>query len=193
MPLTDLIISKVRVKLLTIFFLAPDDMFYVRQLVREAGEEINAVRRELAHLENKKLLSKESRGNRLYYELRKNYPLYYDLLELVNKTAGLGGEILKQRKKLGQIKFAVLSGKYVRKIKRKKEGLDLLVIGKVDVDLLGKIVGMYEKKNEEEINFTTMDEKEFSFRKERRDPFLNSIFVASRVIIIGDEEELVEH
>jgi len=56
MPLTDLIISKVRVKLLTIFFLAPDDIFYVRQLVRKTDEEINAVRRELAYLEKKGIL-----------------------------------------------------------------------------------------------------------------------------------------
>jgi len=191
MPLTDLIISKVRVKLLTIFFLAPEDMFYVRQLVRGTSEEINAIRRELSHLESKGILSKEPRGNRLYYSLRKDYVLYYDLMEIINKTAGLGGDILKQRKKLGQIKFAVLSGKYIRKLKRKKAGLDLLVVGKVDVDLLGKIVGVYEKKGEREINFTVMDDKEFGFRKERKDPFLGTFFGESRVIIIGDEQELL--
>ena len=191
MPLTDLIISKVRVKLLTIFFLVPDDIFYVRQLVRKTDEEINAVRRELAYLEKKGILSKEPRGNRLYYALRKNYHLYYDLLGLVNKTAGLGGDILKNRKKLGQVKFVVLSGKYIRKLTRKKAGLDLLVIGKIDADLLASIVGVHEKKDKREINFSIMDEKEFIFRKERKDPFLSTVFSESRMVIIGDEEELV--
>lgn len=191
MPLTDLIISKVRVKLLTVFFLAPEEMFFVRQLVRETGEEINAVRRELAFLEKKGILSNEPRGNRLYYYPRKNYQLYYEILELVNKTAGLGGEILKNRKKLGQIKFAVLSGKYIRKIKQKKGGLDLLVIGKIDIELLGSIIGVYEKKNQREINFSVINEKDFIFRKERRDPFLTNVFGESKVVIIGDEEDLV--
>lgn len=191
MPLTDLIISKVRVKLLTIFFLAPKDMFYVRQLVRETGEEINAVRRELAFLEKKGLLSSEPRGNRLYYYPRKDYQLYYDFLELVNKTAGLGGDILKNRKKLGQVRFAVLSGKYIRNIKQKKGGLDLLLVGKVDIELLSRIIGVYEKKNKREINFSVINEKDFIFRKERRDPFLTNVFGESRVVIIGDEEDLV--
>ena len=45
--LRDLMVSKVRVKLLQIFLSQPKEMFYVRQLVRATGEEINAVRREL--------------------------------------------------------------------------------------------------------------------------------------------------
>jgi len=58
MELRDLFISKVRVKLLQIFFDDPNELYYVRQLVRKAGEEINAVRRELNHLEQPGLLKK---------------------------------------------------------------------------------------------------------------------------------------
>ena len=110
---------------------------------------------------------------------------------LINKTAGLGGDILKNRKKLGSVKFVVLSGKYIRKLTRKKAGLDLLAIGKIDADLLAAIVGVHEKRDKKEINFSIMDEKEFAFRKERRDPFLSTVFSESRMVIIGDEEELV--
>ena len=48
--LQDLFVSKVRVKLLQIFLSEPKEIFYVRQLVRKADEEINAVRRELARM-----------------------------------------------------------------------------------------------------------------------------------------------
>jgi hypothetical protein len=37
-----------------------------------------------------------------------------------------------------------------------------------------------------------MSEEEFAFRKRRRDPFVLSILSGSRVMIVGDEEELVE-
>ena len=50
--LRDLIVSKVRIKLLQTFLGNPKEIFYVRQLVRAVGEEINAVRRELARMEN---------------------------------------------------------------------------------------------------------------------------------------------
>ena len=49
--LNDLIISRVRVKLLEIFLSAPGQIIHVRDLVRRSKEEINAVRRELLHME----------------------------------------------------------------------------------------------------------------------------------------------
>jgi len=36
-----------------------------------------------------------------------------------------------------------------------------------------------------------MTEEEFSFRKRRRDPFVLEILAGSRVMLVGDEEELV--
>ena len=84
--LEDLIVSRVRVKILQLFFLFPGKIFHVREIVRRIQEEINAVRRELAHLEKIGLMAKEHRANRLFYNLRKDYPLFYDLMELVIKT-----------------------------------------------------------------------------------------------------------
>ncbi|MBI5619863.1 transcriptional regulator, partial [Candidatus Gottesmanbacteria bacterium] len=49
--LEDLIISRVRVKILTLFLSHPGVIFHVRDIVRKIGEEINAVRRELSHME----------------------------------------------------------------------------------------------------------------------------------------------
>ena len=95
--LKDLIVSRVRVKILQLFFLAPGKMFHVRDIVSRIDEEINAVRRELAHLEKSGLMNKERRANRLYYLIRKDYTLYFDLLELFVKTAGLGGDVLKNK------------------------------------------------------------------------------------------------
>src|SRR3990172_9200156 len=112
--LQDLIISRVRVKTLKLFLLNPAKIFHVREIVRQTKEEINAVRRELAHMEKHGMVSKEPRGNRLYYAFRKDYPLYWDLVDLVAKTSSLGADILKNKNKLGKIKFAMLSGRFVR-------------------------------------------------------------------------------
>src|SRR3990167_11503923 len=97
---SDLITSKSRVKLLSVFLSNHNDMFHVRELVRRTGDEINAVRRELAYLENKGILNREPRANRVYYSLSKNYPFYFDLLNMGAKTIGLGLELLKNRAKL---------------------------------------------------------------------------------------------
>jgi uncharacterized protein len=189
--LGDLIISRVRVKVLELFFLNLNKLFHVREIVRRTEEEINAVRRELAHLEKKGILSKERRANRLFYLLRKDYPIYYDLLELIVKTSGLGGEIIKNKSKLGKIKFAMISGKYARNINTDPNNVNLLIVGKIVLPEISQIIRQEEVKREREINYTVMSEEEFTFRKRRRDPFVVEILSGSRIMVIGDEEELV--
>lgn len=189
--LTDLIISRVRVKILQFFFLAPEKMFHVREIVRRISEEINAVRRELAHLEKIGLMSKEHRANRLFYSLRRDYPLYFDLMELVVKTSGLGADLIKNKAKLGKVKFIMISGKFARNIGRGTNDVDMLMVGKVVLPEISQLVRSEEVRREREINYTVMSEEEFEFRKRRRDPFILEILRGSRIMIIGDEQELV--
>lgn len=190
--LKDLIISRVRVKILTLFFSFPTKIFHVREVVRQVGEEINAVRRELEHLEKINLLAKERRANRLYYSLRKDYPLYFELLEIIAKTAGLGEDILKNRIKLGKIKYAVISGRYARRIERReKNEVDFLIVGNVVLPELSQLIKKEEMRVGKEINYTVMTEEEFEFRKKRRDPFVVEILRVSKIIVVGDEEELI--
>ena len=94
--------------------------------MRRVDEEINAVRRELAHMEKAGMVSKEARANRLFYMFRKDYPLYFELIELIGKTSGLGWDILKHRPKLGKLKFVMLSGRFLRALPKR---------GSSDVDL----------------------------------------------------------
>lgn len=189
--LQDIIISKVRIKLLQTFLYQPEEIFYVRQLVRVTNEEINAVRRELQRMERAGMVKKEGRGNRLYYSFNKNYPLYGDLLSLVGKTVGLGDKIIKNKSKIGRIKFALLSGRFVRRLPTKEGGVDFLVVGDILLPELAKVVKSEEEGLKREINYSVMTSQEFDFRKKRRDPFLLGILAGSRVMLIGDEENLV--
>jgi hypothetical protein len=56
---------------------------------------------------------------------------------------------------------------------------------------LAQLVKGEEVRKERELNYTVMTEEEFAFRKRRRDPFVLSVLEGSRVMLIGDEEELV--
>ncbi len=189
--LSDIITSRVRVKLLTLLLVSPTEMIHVRDMVRRIDEEINAVRRELAHMEKCGMVIKERRANRLYYSFRKTYSLYFELLELVIKTSHLGGNILKNRAKLGKIKFAMMSGKFARNIHHASTEVDVLIVGTVVLPELGQLVRLEEGRRGREINYTVMTEEEFDFRKRRRDPFILSIIQGSRIMLIGDEEELL--
>lgn len=190
--LEDLIISRVRVKLLRLFLDNPGKIFHVREMVRQTKEEINAVRRELAHLEKCGLFSKEPRANRLYYSFRKDYPLYPNLLELIVKTGGLGGDILKHRIKLGKIKFAMFSRSFAQGKTSSSEDVDLLVVGNIVLPELAVLVRTEEARRGRELNYTVMSEEEFDFRKRQHDSFLSGILAKPRIMLIGDEESLLK-
>ncbi len=189
--LQDFFVSRVRVKLLKIFLTNLEEIFYVRQLVRQSKEEINAVRRELENLEKAGLLFKEPRGNRLYYGLKKDYLFFDELLRLVVKTTGLGAEIIAKKNKIGKLKYVVISGRFARGLPCKKGRVDLLLIGEVVLPQVAAIVRQYEGILQREINYTAMTEDEFKFRKERRDPFILQILQESRIMLVGEEEKLL--
>lgn len=187
----DLITSKSRIKLLKVFLENPYEIYHVRELVRRTNDEINAVRRELAFLEKKGILSREPRANRVYYSLSKSYPFYFDLLNAGVKVIGLGSHILANRAKLGKIKFVMFSGKFARRIKKNPDDIDLLIVGTVVLPELSVLVRNEEKRLNIEVNYTVMSEEELAFRKKKTDPFIWKILNGTRVMLIGDEEALL--
>lgn len=187
----DLITSKTRIKVLNTFLEEPDQMYHVREIVRRVEEEINAVRRELLYLEKKGILKREPRANRVYYYLDKSYPFYSDFIKIFSKSEGLGSDIIKNKVKLGKVKFAMLSGKFARQLHDNPEAVDLLIVGTIVLPELALLVRQEEAKRKHEINYTVMTEEEFNFRKKRQDPFIASIIYGTRVMLIGDEEALI--
>jgi len=190
--LKDLFISKTRVKLLQTFLSDSTQMYHVRDLVRKTGDEINAVRRELQRMEGLGMVKKEPRGNRLYYWFRQDYIFYQDLLSLVAKTTSLGVSLVKNRSKLGRVTLAMLSSRFVRHQPRKNpDEVDVLIVGDISLSELSALIKAEEATRSQTINYTPMTDEELKFRRSRRDPFLLSILTSSRVMIIGDQEDLV--
>ena len=190
--LQDFMISRVRVKIIELFFGQPNELFFVREITRQIKEEINAVRRELDRMIVSGLLRSEERGNRVYYYLNKNYLYFPELLRMVAKSTGLGAELYKLRKKLGTVKFIMFSGRYVRTDMSRRSDVDVLIIGDIVLAELEAVMKEEERKIGREISYTVLPEDEFEFRKQRRDPFLMEVLYGTRIMIVGNEEELVE-
>ncbi len=187
--LKDLFISEVRVNILKTMLPFPDKSFHVRAIVREVKTEINAVRRELARLNSIGLLRKRPSGNRIYYSVDTSSPYYPELLSLIAKEFGLGAEIIKSTKKLGNARFAVLSRGFSRGRKTSVFDVDLFLVGNVELNVLDDIVKRYQDKIGKEINYSVMSQEDFDFRKRKNDQFVMKILSQSRTMLIGDEEE----
>ncbi|HEC65175.1 MAG TPA: hypothetical protein ENI23_07775 [bacterium] len=186
-----LFISKVRIKSLKYFFFHPDVPIHLRGAVRKLGEEINAVRRELTRMEKIKLLHTERRGNRKYFMLNKRFPFYSELLSIVHKTFGLGGEIIRNAGKLGDIQFALLTSSFTQGMRVGMHDIDMVLIGQVNVDVLTGIVERAEKQMGKEINYTVLKNSEFQLQKKRRDAFIMDLIVGNKIMLLGDQEDFL--
>lgn len=186
-----LFVSRVRIKLLQYFFTHSGEPVHLRAAVRELKEEINAVRRELVRMEEIKLLKVDTRGNRKYYTLSSEGPFLEELRAIVLKTFGVGGEILKNIAKLGQIDFVMLLGNYIDPELKAANALDLVIIGEVDLNQLTPIISEQEKKLEREINYTVLSSQDFHLRKRRRDAFVTDLLLSPKVLVYGDSNSLL--
>ena len=187
----ELFVSKVRVKILQLFLSSTESLFHVRELVRRVDEEINAVRRELARMEKYGMVSSEWRANRRLYRFKKDYKFYPELLALVAKSSGMGGDIVNNKLKLGRVKYAMVATRFVKNENSGPEDVDLLLVGQVILPELQAIVSNEQAKREREINYSYMDEQEFLFRVKRRDPFILRVLVQPKIMLIGDEGEFL--
>ncbi|OGK62149.1 hypothetical protein A2334_04820 [Candidatus Roizmanbacteria bacterium RIFOXYB2_FULL_38_10] len=187
-----LIPSKTRRKILELFYHKYGEVFYLRRIVREIAEEVNAVKRELDILEKAKVLHKEKRLNKVFYSLNKGFLLYDEFLRIFTKTNSLAKLIHKNFSKLGKIKFITLSTKYSKKITIKEDEIYLLLVGLVVVPELTPIVSEIEKEFGREINYTVMTDDEFAFRKKNNDPFIWRFLKQPKVMLVGVEEELLK-
>jgi DNA-binding transcriptional ArsR family regulator len=187
--LEKLIVSKTRLKLLRLFFAHPKESFYVREVERLTKEEINSVRRELDILARGGFLISERKGNRMFYSVNSAHPLYQTLLAVIAKIEGIGGKIIKNKSRLGSIKFVVFSGNFLR-WENKRSEVDFLIVGKVILPEIGALVVEEERRRGREVNYAVMGLKEFKLRKTSRDPFLLNILLNNPVVIVGNEQEL---
>jgi hypothetical protein len=190
--LQDFMVSRVREKMMELFFSRPEEMYYVREITRETKEEINAVRRELDRMVQAGILKYEQRSNRLYYFLNKRYLYFTEIQQMVVKNTGLGKKILKNKAKLGNVLFVMFSGKFVRSLRPRQDEVDILVIGDIVLPELQVLMKEEEARLGRELNYAVFSAEEFTFRKTRRDPFIMEILFGVRVMVVGSEDEFVE-
>lgn len=175
-----------------LFFHNPSESHYLRQVVRDVKEEVNAVKRELDILTEGKVLTKEKRLNKVFYTLNKNYMYFDEFLRIFAKTTSLAQFTYKNLSKIGKVKYIALSTKYIKKISIKEDEIYILFVGVIVVPEIVAIITEVEKDFGRDINYTVMTEEEFNFRKKNNDPFIWRFLRAPKIMISGQEDELLK-
>ena len=190
--LQHIIPSKTRRKILELFFQKPNENFYLRRVVREVDEEVNAVKRELDILVEEKLLLREKRLNKVFYTLNKNYLFYDEFLRIFTKNSPILKMVYDNLPKLGKIKYIAISTRFAKKIPIKDEEIYFLFVGIVVIPELEVLMKKAESLYGSPINYTVMTEEEFIFRKKNNDPFIWRFLKQPKIMLVGDEENLMK-
>ncbi len=184
--------SKVRRKILELFFHNIESNFYLREVVRRIDEEVNAVKRELDILYDGKVLLRERRMNKVFYSLNKSYIFFDEFLRIFTKTSSLSELIIKHLGRLGKIRYIAVSTKYAKKTQIKEDEIYVLFVGIVVVPEVDTIMNTARRDFGWDINYTVMTDDELKFRKKNNDPFIWKFLKQPKVMIVGQEEDLLK-
>lgn len=178
MPLEKLFGSKTRAKLLALFFDNPDKNYYVREITRVIGEQINSVRRELTNLSTLGLVKTENYENKLYYSANMKHPFAKPMTEIFSKKIGSveDVEVVRDvwadyiRPVANLIDAVLVTNRLVG-----QGGIDLLIIGNDEARKLTRWAEVVEKREGKPLNYVILSKEEYIYRKSVRDRFLRSV------------------
>lgn len=189
--LSSLFGSPARVKILSAFLTKPDEKYYLRQLARDLELQVNSVRREIINLEEIGLIipiAVETKAKeKKYYTINKSFILFPEMKALFIKSQVLSTkEFAENVQKLYTPKLLILAGFFVEDTNSKT---DILIVGKINKDKFIKTVRDLEVMIGREVNYTIMEEKEYLYRREVLDIFLNKIMEGQKIIVTDSLSE----
>lgn len=190
--------SKTRVRLLRLFLSDPRRVYFVRELTRRIGAQINAVRNELDNLVEAGLLivcedeqgapatAKRRRQSRQkkFFRLNTDSLIYPELKALFLKARVLlEKDLIRRLIDAGNIQYLSLMGQFVD-----EEGAptDLFVVGRVSREKLLPLVKDHEREIGRELNYTVMTPQEFKYRREVTDRFLYGLLEAKKIVVLDN-------
>jgi len=190
--LADALFPKVRQRILTVLFGAPDRSFYANELIALAASGTGAVQRELASLSESGLLTVNKQGNQKHYQANANAPVFAELRSLVLKTMGLA-DVLRQALSplAAQIDFAFVYGSVARQQDTAQSDVDVMI---VSASLgYGEVFGALEQAAVSlgrKVNPTIYTPLEWSKRLAQDSAFVTRVVQQPKIWLIGTEEQI---
>lgn len=180
--------SPIKVKLLKLFLRNPEKIFQIREAAKRIQFDTRSVRQQIEGLYSIRFLRRrkvnKKRGKKktktpvlkpgIYFGVNPNFEFYNELSTLVLKSSPTSKKkMLRDIKKLGRIKLALISGVFLN---TDHSRIDLLIIGD-DINQKRLKTFLFDLESEvgKEISYSLMNTKEFKYRYHMFDRFLRDI------------------
>ncbi len=182
-PIEKIFGSRTRVKIITLFTTGISRPYFVREISRAIDERLNAVRRELAILQNIGMLTSYEHKRRKFYEVNYNFVLLEELSSIMRKAGPpIEDQLFKNLNHIGDVSYACASGIFTG---ADHSPTDLLVIGRIEEQSLKNFAQRIERQLDQEITYTPLTLDEYKYRKNFSDLFLRQIFDGPYKVLIN--------
>lgn len=181
--LESLLNSKLKKKLLSIFFSHPKRSFSAFELGKMAEASPLLVSRALREFHRALLLENASRKQVRYFRVNPRFLLYDELKDLVSEEGHLPEDLVGQKlKKIPNLKFIVLSGIFTLE---PKLPVDLLLVGDgVSRLVVQKVLGEIENMVGQEVNYAVIAVAEYEHRRFLRDRLIRDILDYPHIVVV---------
>lgn len=183
--------NKTQRGLLSLFFVRPEQSFYLRQVVRTAGIGQGATQRELARWVEVGLLLRTQRGNQVHFQANQRSPVFDELKSLAVKTAGIVDVLRESLASLAeQTVVAFVHGSMASGMENARSDVDVVVVGAASFEEVTRSLLAVHDIIGREVNATVYPEKEFRTKLRAKHHFVTSIMGTPKLYLVGDEREL---
>ncbi|MBI3331527.1 winged helix-turn-helix transcriptional regulator [Candidatus Peregrinibacteria bacterium] len=180
--------SQTRVKLLSTFLLHPEEEYFIRELTRLLGEQINSIRRELENLRRIGLVKARHKNRKKYYHIDAEFPLFGDLRNIFAKEIQAESPVVASLKKLSNVQLILLAGIFTGT----ESKVDLLIVGNVKKEMLEAL--LLQDPGLKNVKYSIFSEADFLYRVSLKDRFILEILNDPRHLIVynGIQKEIDE-
>lgn len=178
--LKSLFSSSIRADLLSLLLNSPDEQFYIREIAKLLRKNPSGIKRELDKLEEMGIVTSEKIVNLKYFQANQESPLFSELKNLITKSLGLPGA-LKAVLRASGAKAAFLYGPYAEG--QDESPVNMFVIGAAPS--LARELKNLEKRFDQKIDCTIVDEEEYRLKKKKGDANLKKVLSGKRITLIG--------
>lgn len=189
----DALFPTIRGEVLSAALLESDRWWFLTELAEHLGVTPSTLQRELESLALAGLLQRRKDGRRTYFRANADSPIFPELRDLIEKTAGIIPVLRDTLKGFGdRIDLALVYGSMARGREHSASDVDLMVVGKLrQIDLvstLRKLEGRFGR----EINVTLFSPEEFRRKRSEKDHFISTVLKGKTIILKGALNELEE-
>jgi len=184
---------QVRQGVLAATFTQPEKWWYLSELADRLGTGPSSLQRELSSLVANGILVHRREGARAYFKAETRSPVFRDLQQLFEKTAGLIPIVEQILKPFGKrIRCAFVYGSVAKSREHATSDVDLMVIGGVGLADLSSGLRKAEERLGREVNVTAYSPEEFREKVKSRDHFLAAVLRGRKQFVKGGQSDLDE-